>query len=219
MGQELSDCLLYLVRLADVCHVDLGAACLAKIQVRNIGMGAQCLDTGLCARMSPCTMHCSITRMLLLHGWALDAWTQDFLLGCRVHGWSRSAPLHGLEVIPCTVQCNMASACIHDFACVILHRDCSVCVCVCCVCRPMQPSTQPTRLEGLQPSTQNTGTHLELHSSDMHSSESQTHVAPSMPSCHQPSSSEQCAYHRHEDKDNRQGRFLQGQTCQLRTLG
>jgi hypothetical protein len=32
-GEELSDCLLYLTRLADVCGVDLGAAVAAKLQV------------------------------------------------------------------------------------------------------------------------------------------------------------------------------------------
>jgi hypothetical protein len=33
VAQELSDVLLYLIRLADVCEVDLGAAVLAKMEV------------------------------------------------------------------------------------------------------------------------------------------------------------------------------------------
>lgn len=32
LGEELSDVLLYLVRLADVCDVDLGKAALSKLQ-------------------------------------------------------------------------------------------------------------------------------------------------------------------------------------------
>ena len=36
VGEELSDCLLYLIRLADVCGVDLGAAATSKIQASRL---------------------------------------------------------------------------------------------------------------------------------------------------------------------------------------
>uniref|UniRef100_A0A7N0U981 dCTP pyrophosphatase 1 n=1 Tax=Kalanchoe fedtschenkoi TaxID=63787 RepID=A0A7N0U981_KALFE len=45
LGEELADVLLYLVRLSDICGVDLGAAALRKIELNAIKYPAPAADT------------------------------------------------------------------------------------------------------------------------------------------------------------------------------
>lgn len=53
LGEELSDVLLYLVRLSDICGVDLGKAALRKVQLNAIKYPAQiCKEVSISSKIN-----------------------------------------------------------------------------------------------------------------------------------------------------------------------